>query len=204
MAYSTAARIADEARTLLLAEGLAAVSMRRVASAAGITAMAIYRHYPSREALLGAVADQARAEITERWRHRPRQATPRAELRSTLNAVLDLALGQPALYSLLTTDSPSDSADLNWDPRAGKSPVLDAVAAAIDEGMDDGDFPPDDVWQVAVTIVGMLHGLISLHHAGQLGLSDPEFRVLCGTSMTRLLDGVAPQPATEPAEPVAP
>ena len=44
-ANSTAARISVAGRRLLDKEGAEAVSMRRVARAVGITAMAIYRHY---------------------------------------------------------------------------------------------------------------------------------------------------------------
>jgi len=48
----TALRIADE-------EGLDALSMRRLAREIGVTAMAIYRHVDTREALLDAIAARA-------------------------------------------------------------------------------------------------------------------------------------------------
>jgi AcrR family transcriptional regulator len=191
MALRTADRIAEKATSILLAEGADAVSMRRVASAVGITAMAIYRHYPSREALLHAVADRGRADLAERWRRRPRQDSPRAELRAALNALLDFALEQPRLYALLYAEPRGSEDGLAPDFRTDDSPALNALVAAIDEGMHQGVFAPDDVWEVALSIFALLHGLIAMHHAGRLGLSDPEFRVLCGTAMTRLLHGVA-------------
>src|SRR4051812_49489621 len=67
----TAVRIAGAARALLAAEGAAAVSMRRIAATIGVTPMALYRHYPNRDALLAAVADRAFAELLEQWRGRP-------------------------------------------------------------------------------------------------------------------------------------
>ena len=60
----TGRKIATAARRLLDKEGAEAVSMRRVAQAAGITAMAIYRHYPNRDALLNAVADEGFEELS--------------------------------------------------------------------------------------------------------------------------------------------
>ena len=53
----TVQRIATAARRLLDKEGADAVTMRRVASAVGITPMAVYRHYPNRAGLLNALAD---------------------------------------------------------------------------------------------------------------------------------------------------
>jgi len=191
MAPGTADRIAAEASALLRAEGEDAVSMRRVAAAVGITPMAIYRHFPNREALLHAVAERGWDQLAEQWGRRARHDNPRAELRRTLNALLDFALEQPRLYALLyavPSGQGNHSGELDF--RSAESPVLSAVVAAVDEGMHRGVFEPDDVSEVALSIVALMHGLISMHHTRQLGLSDPEFRVLCGTAMTRLLHGV--------------
>ena len=191
MAPGTADRIAAEASALLRAEGEDAVSMRRVAAAVGITPMAIYRHYPNREALLRAVAEHGWAELTARWRTGPRLDNPRAELRRTLNGLLDFALEHPTLYALLHLHR-GTAADGHGTPdfRSEQSPVLRAVLAAVDEGMHRGMFAADDVSEVALSIVALMHGLISMQHADRLGLPDREFRVLCGTAMTRLLHGV--------------
>jgi AcrR family transcriptional regulator len=191
MAPGTAHRIAAEASAILGAEGEDAVSMRRVAAAVGITPMAIYRHFPNREALLRAVAERGWGQLSQRWGQRARQDNPRAELRRALNGLLDFALEQPRLYALLYA-VPSGQGNHSGavDFRTDESPVLSSVVAAVDEGMHRGVFEPDDVSEVALSIVALMHGLISMHHAGRLGLSDPEFRALCGTAMTRLLHGV--------------
>jgi hypothetical protein len=55
---ATAERVAEEALRILEKEGENAVSMRRVAQAVGITPMAIYHHFPNREALLDFVVDR--------------------------------------------------------------------------------------------------------------------------------------------------
>jgi AcrR family transcriptional regulator len=187
MAVGTADRIAAAARTIVLDEGADRVSMRRVAAAVGITPMAIYRHFSDRDALLRAVAEQGWVELTDRWRRGEPRDNPRAELRRTLNGLLDFALEQPKLYTLLH-DHRGDGT--GGDFRSDESPVLNAVAAAVDEGMHRGLFAPDEVAEVALSIAALMHGLISMQHTGRLGLSDAEFRVLCGTAMTRLLHGV--------------
>jgi len=55
---ATVRRIAGAALQLLERGGPQRVTMRRVARAVGITPMAIYHHFPNREALLKAVTDQ--------------------------------------------------------------------------------------------------------------------------------------------------
>src|ERR1039458_2541950 len=54
---ATSQRIYQCVLRILEAEGPQAVSMRRVAKEVGITAMAIYHHFPRREAMLSAVVD---------------------------------------------------------------------------------------------------------------------------------------------------
>jgi AcrR family transcriptional regulator len=226
MASGTADRIAAEASAILRAEGADAVSMRRVASAVGITPMAIYRHFPNREALLRAVAARGWAmfagpdphqpsrrhqpcgDVLPRGPHQPRDddapfATgrprvngqpagddPRHELRTALDALLDFALTQPKLYALLSSRAEPGWSNGGPDFRRGDPPLLARVLPAVDEAMHRGWLEPDDVDEVALSLVGLIHGLVSLHQAGWLGLPDAQFRQLCRSALGRLLRGV--------------
>jgi AcrR family transcriptional regulator len=58
-------RIAAAALALGDREGQQAMSMRRIAADLGCDPMAIYRHFPNREALLDAVADLALADVDD-------------------------------------------------------------------------------------------------------------------------------------------
>ena len=53
----------DAALALVDAEGLEALTMRRLAAAVGVEAMSLYHHVPSKEALLDLVVDWMRAEM---------------------------------------------------------------------------------------------------------------------------------------------
>jgi AcrR family transcriptional regulator len=53
----------DAARAVLREQGPDACSLREVARRAGVSHAAPYHHFPSREALLGALADEAFAEM---------------------------------------------------------------------------------------------------------------------------------------------
>ena len=54
---STTEQIAEIALRILEEEGPEKVSMRRIAKEVGITPMAIYYHYPNRQALLQSITD---------------------------------------------------------------------------------------------------------------------------------------------------
>ena len=63
-------RILDEARELFVAQGAAAVTMRGVAARVGVTPMALYRYFASREELLaqsGLDAAGIKAAILKRF-----------------------------------------------------------------------------------------------------------------------------------------
>lgn len=56
--------IVDTAIRLIEAEGEAAASMRRISAELGVAAMSLYNHIPSKAALLDAVGEHVRAQIT--------------------------------------------------------------------------------------------------------------------------------------------
>src|SRR5947209_11393679 len=89
---ATSERIAAAALHILEAEGAPAVTMRRVADAAGITAMAIYHHFPSREALLDSITDREFANLVAYLESVPRSASVESTLIETALAYLDYAL----------------------------------------------------------------------------------------------------------------
>ena len=189
MSNETADRIGAVARELLLAEGTPAVSMRRVAAAVGVTPMAIYRHYPSREAMLAAVADTAFAELAATWR-RPGGGA-HAELHGALDVLLDLAVDQPHLYRFLFTERRADARTFPDDMRAGRSPTLNLLAGIVRDGIREGALRDDDAWDVAFTIAAHIQGLILLVQGGRVGPVDT-LRAYCHASLERLIHGLAP------------
>ncbi|KAA2250743.1 TetR/AcrR family transcriptional regulator [Solihabitans fulvus] len=188
MSSSTAGRIAEAARGILVAEGTDAVSMRRVAAEVGITPMAIYRHYPNREALLEAIASTAFAELAERWAGTLQG--PGSRLGRALDAYLDFALEQPRLYTFLFTEPRADARRYPEDMRAGASPTMTIVADALRDGVRAGVFREHDVWEVALMTTTLLHGLVQLYHAGRISLAEQDFRALCRAGLGRVLDGI--------------
>lgn len=70
----TRARIVDAATTAFVDDGIGAVSLRDIATRAGVTHPGLLRHFPSKDALLGAVVDRldrANADWIERTEPTP-------------------------------------------------------------------------------------------------------------------------------------
>lgn len=189
---STADKIVTAARGIVAAEGPAAVSMRRVATAVDVTPMAIYRHYPNREALLAAVADASFAELSQRWGKRawPEDTDLPTHLSAVIGDHLDFALGDPWLYAFLFTERREGARSFPGDFRAGRSPTLNLVAETLSEAIRRGALRDCDVWELALVLAALMHGLVQMYHGGRIDLPEPSFRALCESAVWRVLDGV--------------
>lgn len=184
----TATRIAEAAKELLSEEGSAAVTMRRIGGKIGMSAMAVYRHYPSREALLGHLADGYFAALAERWSDFP-EVEPERSFTTGLDRMLDFALTEPRIYTFLFTEQRPGAREFG-ELRAGNSPTFNLVVKAVEAQMRTGRLRDDDPWLVGLTITAHLHGLIGLHLGGRIGMPDGEFRGLCHQSLERILNGL--------------
>lgn len=89
------------AASVLLDNGLEAVSLRRVASAAGVSPMAPYRHFADKAALLGAVAEQGFDELGLRLEAADASCQGREALIAQGLAYIAFALERPALFRLM-------------------------------------------------------------------------------------------------------
>lgn len=188
----TADRIAAAALSILLAEGAQAVTMRRVAADAGVTAMAAYRHYRNRETLLRTVADAAVAELTRDWGERRDARAFDDRLDGLTDDFLDFALGKPNLYSFVVTQRREGVRRFPEDFRDGGTPAFAPVFETVEQGIRDGVLRPDDPLEVTLAITTPAMGLVQLYHGGRIDLSEKDFRALCKRTVGRVLDGLRP------------
>lgn len=185
---STTEQIRSATLHLLERGGREAVSMRRIARAVGITPMAIYHHFPNREALIEAVTNAEFERLAQFWReaNRPSERV----LLGGLLGYLDYALTHPELFDHLFSRRRPGSRQFPADFRARKSPTLNLVADDIRSKMEAGKLRRDDVWEVALAAWSLAHGLIVLYRAGRVDLPEQEFRALYRRSMKRLIHGL--------------
>jgi AcrR family transcriptional regulator len=178
MAQSTAERIARAARRLLDKEGVEAVTMRRVAAAVGITAMAVYRHYTDRKGLLNALADEGFRELAGRLAAVRQTGSIEERLTRTLDVnVMFLSPREGA------RQFPRDFA-------AGKSPTANQFAELVREAIAAGYFRETDVWAVVFETGALWQGLMMLYLGGRVSMSQARFRTYCHEALRRYMDGI--------------
>jgi AcrR family transcriptional regulator len=186
----TAEKIASAARGILDQEGHAAVTVRRVAGAVGITPMAVYRHYADHRGLLSALADAGLSELAVRLTALPLSGDMEEALRQVLDANLDFAFEKPRLFELMFLQAREGARQFPKDFKARKSPTANVMADLLQGGMKAGYFDEDDPWEITFEMGALLQGLVMLFLGGRVGMSKSRFRSYCHRSFRRYLNGI--------------
>lgn len=186
----TAQKIITVAQKLLDKEGADAVSMRRIATAVGVTPMAIYRHYPDRAALLNALANTGFEELAAQIARLPSSGGIEQRLTMMLDLYLTYALENPRLFELMFLKLREGARLYPRDFKASRSPTANPMAALIKEGMETGYFRQDDEWEIVFEMGALLQGLIMLYLGGRMAMSPARFRAFCHRSFGRYLHGI--------------
>jgi len=190
MKEATAERIAEIALKLLEEEGENAVSMRRVAQAVGITPMAIYHHFPNREALLNFVVDREFAKFADSIQALPVRGSHESRLLSCMDSYIDYAFLQPRIFDYVFSQPRPHARRYPEDFRARRSPTLNLIADTVTRAMDAGYLKPDDAWEISFELWAHVHGYVALYRGGRFTLSEAEFRALVRRSLRRLIYGL--------------
>ncbi len=186
----TVDRISQVALEILEREGPEAVTMRRVAQRVGITPMAIYHHYPNREALLNTITDREFAKLKEFIESRPLRGTAESRLLRGLDAYVDYAFARPRIFDYVFSQPRAGARRYPEDFRARRSPTLTLVADAVESAMKAGYLKKDDVWEVTLELWAHVHGYVMFYRAGRFNLSQQQFRNLVRRSFRRLIHGL--------------
>lgn len=182
-----------EAREMVQASGIEALSLRRLATRLGVTAPALYAHVSSKRDLVRAVAEVEFDRLLERF-DEVVTTDPLERIRAQSRAYIDHARENPELFQVMFV----------FPPDLGAAPLPDGVElpaatsafmtalAAVEDAMDQGVLERADPVLVALTLWTANHGLAM---ALLLGLSLPASieDQLVGEVTSRLLRGWAPQ-----------
>ena len=144
------------ARALLEESGPEALSLRDVARRVGVSHNAPYRHFPTKQALLAAVAAGGFAALSTRMTNLP----PAPGLAAAFRCYLGFAREQPGLFRLMFDDALEKSSDpALW--AAGKR-AYDGLRRAVHR------LAPAADRAAVVAAWAQLHGLALLVITGQL------------------------------------
>ncbi len=178
------------------AEGLDAISFRRLAEAAGISHTLPYRYFDSKEALLVAlrVVCTQRFEAHVRAAEQTTAAMPQ-RIRSVAEGYVSFVEQHAAEYQLIfSTHQPPP--DQYPELLAARRSLFDHAVNVVQDGIDDG-LLRGDARALTHLFWLSLHGLMSLHVAGQLvhgcALTD-----LIEPLIARIIGSDAPTPMAMP------
>ena len=156
------------ATILLEREGPLGVGLRAAARLAGVSQTAPYRHFPDKEAMLAAVAEQGFHELAEKMAEAARKASdPRSALLAIGMTYVSLAAERPNLFRLMFGPQVADKQRCPGVGAAGMSAyqvLIDAIESAQRAGViREGD--PEDI---ALAHWSCVHGVASLVVDGRL------------------------------------
>lgn len=155
-------------RKLIEAEGIGAVSLRRVAREAGVSPGAPYHHFPDRAALLAALSAQGFELLAERLgQARAQAAGPLAALGGLVEAYVGFAREQPAYFQLMFRPELSRS-EKTPDLRTAGDAAFDLLVEVVRECQLAGMAPGGDPRPVAAMVWALGHGLAALWLDGPL------------------------------------
>jgi len=160
-----------------------------VGAAAGITPMAVYRHYRDREALLAAAGEEAFAV----WKARAgaiKVAHPLDWLRQVGRAYAEFALDEPEFFDACFVLRTSVERLYPADFLAGKSPVIALVVKRIEEAQAQGDLAQGDALEAGMALWAQVHGLVMLHRSGRFAMKRKDYLALCARSVELVLAGL--------------
>jgi len=158
--------ITRAAHLLLDQGGPDALAMRPLADALGVRPGSLYRHFGSRDALLGELAEHAADALRLDLGAAAGTLGPRDALNAVAQAYLDFARTRPHTYDLLMTPRPGQAPGIKTS--AGKhlwNALLTHVGALTGN--------PDDTGH-AVAYWTFLHGAASLQRSDLYGASGPQ------------------------------
>jgi AcrR family transcriptional regulator len=168
-------RILEAASELLSTEGASALSVRRIAAAAGCSTMGLYSRFGGKDGVVDELYAEGFERLIDSMMANQPTGDPLADLRRSAGCYRDAALANATHYMVMFGGAvpgfvPSDSShELAHGAFNG---FVAKVAACTDAGLLDGS--PD---QIAEVLWGAIHGLVMLEIVGINPLmSDPAAR----------------------------
>lgn len=179
------ARLCDAAAKLFLEEGEAALSMRRLAAEVGCSAMAPYRHFADKQALIAAIRAQAFDRLADALEGVAKDNRHRAA--DIGDAYVAFARANPAAYKLMfDLAQPDEAAYPDLAAAAARARV--SMSGYVSELVEAGVLVGDPV-ELGYVFWAAIHGLIVLDLAGRIP-ADPGFEALRRRTLGALMRGL--------------
>ncbi len=179
-------RIFDAAKSVLEQDGIAGLSVRKVARCAGVSPMAMYNHFADKDALLNALMEDGFA-AWEKIVRAIRTQDPVSWLERLMAAYMEFALREPHRFDAAFFLPATKARKYPDDFVAGRSPVVALMIVRIDQAKANGRLGNKPALDVALALAALAQGLVSMHRAGRFS-SDKQFKVLYRNAVHHCLE----------------
>lgn len=158
--------ISVAARDILVAEGLHAVSLRRVAASLGVTAPALYAHVVDKRDLLQGIAEQELERLMESIRALDTH-DPVERIRHQCLAYIDYAVANPDLFRAMFLFRPELTAEARGDKPPLAARLIRMMTEPAREAYESGWFADGNTPELAaLTIWTAAHGAATMLVSG--------------------------------------
>jgi AcrR family transcriptional regulator len=187
-ASMTRERIFIAASQLLAAEGVSALSIRKIAKGAGLSPMAVYRHFADKDALVNALMEHGFSAWEERVT-RIGCIDPVQWLEVFIGEFLDFSLDEPHLFDAAFFLPASKARQFPDDFAAQRSPTISLAIAKIEQAKAQGKLYGGTPLSIALTLWALGQGLISLHRAQRFS-HESQFKHLYSQTTREYLESL--------------
>ena len=155
--------LVDAAARIIATEGVAALTLRRVADEAGTSTMGIYTRFGGTPELRHAVRIEGFARLAAALAEVGQTSDPAADVAALGLAYYRSGIERPHLYRVMFMEEPLDSADaeIGWD-------TFEMLVAGTARAVDAGRFSRGEAGDMARQLWVLAHGVVSLELARML------------------------------------
>jgi AcrR family transcriptional regulator len=174
-------RIFAAAKEIFEKDGLDGLSIRSVGRQAGLSTMAMYRHFADKDALVDALMQDGFAA----WESRVRAIDcddPIDWLKRLMEAYLEFAVAEPHRFDAAFLLAARTARKYPDDFARGRSPAIGLAIQRIDDAKVQGRLKDVPSLDIALTMSALAQGVISMHRAGRFA-GEKDFRASYATSV---------------------
>ncbi|HVM08899.1 MAG TPA: TetR/AcrR family transcriptional regulator [Acidimicrobiales bacterium] len=157
--------ISKAARDILVAEGLHAVSLRRVASSLGVTAPALYAHVVDKRDLLQGIAEQEIDGLLEQFRSID-ESDPVDRMRRMCHVYVDYGVRNPDLFRAMFLFRPELTSEGRGERTALTAAIHDAFMQVARKAVDNEGLDQANAELAALTAWTAAHGVVTVLLSG--------------------------------------
>lgn len=192
---SVGATLLRAANEVLATEGPAALTVRRIATAAGVSTMNVYSRFGGKDGVVEQLYLEGFRRLSQAMLDVPLTDEPISDLRACGVAYRRFALDNPTYYALMFDGVVEFAPTPGALQRAGET--LGLLARRLERAMDAGVLAPGDPLSTAASVWATCHGVVSLERR-HLGPAVLDWEHVYHETGAALLRGLAVPAAEQP------